>query len=291
MEPTSDQVQHAAYERWERRGRIHGYHEADWLGAEKELGFLLNYRTIAGYPLASAERRILGNPSIRRCRFCERTADPAAFGPIQPVVPGLSTTPSLFTAELCDDCRADWRDPLDRDLREFWEALHADWLGLDGPGRPAGLPNFSIGAFKALIAGAILISPAAGLPDLVDTMEWVSNPDHDCDDHLFAGSCCQVYTGPFLDEWSGVSLARRVDDEAPLPALVVFLGHGGIVVQVPVPLCLRDQDLDGLAVRQPERSLVGGTGPDFQEARHRVLPLTLSRWRPRGGLRHPSLAS
>ena len=66
MEPTSDQIQHAAYERWLRRGRIHGHHDGDWFGAEKELAFLLNYQTFVEYPLVSAEPRVLDNASIRR---------------------------------------------------------------------------------------------------------------------------------------------------------------------------------------------------------------------------------
>jgi hypothetical protein len=287
MRPTFDQIQHAAYERWERRGRVHGHHEADWYGAEDELAFLMSYRMIAEYPLTSAERRILGDRPVRRCRFCERSGGPSAFGPARAVVPGLSERPSLLTAEICDDCQREWRDPLDQELGEFWESLRADWVGPDGQGRP----QFTIGVFKALIAGGILVLPEAELPAVVDTIEWVSNPDLDCDDHLFAASCCQVYAAPFLKGLSGIRVARRVDDEAPLPALLVFLSHGGILVQVPVPLCLRDQDLDGRAVQQPRRSLVGGAGPDFQEARHRVLPLALSRRRPRGERRHPSLAS
>ena len=287
MGPTSDQIQHAAYERWERRGRIHGYHNADWYGAERELTFLLNYQTIAEYPLSSEQRRVLGETSIRRCRFCERTSDQATFGPARAVVPGVGGDPSLFTVEVCADCQADWRDPLDNELREFWEALRANRVELNTPD----LPIFSIGVFKALIVGAILVMPESELPSVVDTMEWVSNPDHDCDDLLFAGSCCQVYAAPFLEDRSGISLARRVDADAPLPDLIYFLGHGGIVVQVPVPLCLRDQDLDGRTVHQLERSLTGGTGPDFREARGTVLPLALSRRRPRREHRRPSIAS
>jgi hypothetical protein len=289
MEPTCDQIRHAAYDRWERRGRAHGHHEADWHGAERELAFSLNYRTIAEYPLTSPEWRTLGERPLRRCRFCERTGDPSAFGRPRAVVPGLSAAPSLSTAEICDDCQGEWRDPLDREFREFWDAIRSDPVGGESEGLDR--PPFSIAVFKAIVAAGILILPEAELPAVVDTMEWVTNPDPDCDDHLFAASCCQVYTAPFLEDRSSLGVARRVDDEAPLPDLLVLLGHGGILVQVPVPLSLRDQDLDGLAVRQLRRSLVGGIGPEFQEARHRVLPLALSRRRPRGERRHPSLAS
>ena len=66
--------------------------------------------------------------------------------------------------------------------------------------------------FKAFTA--ILILPETELPAVVDTMEWVSNPDHDCDDYLFAGSCCQVYSAPFLGDLFGVSLC---DASRPRP--------------------------------------------------------------------------
>ena len=72
MRPTSEQIQYAAYDRWQRRGYTHGRDGDDWHAAEKELTFLLNYRTIAEYPLDSQDRIVLGTASPRRCRFCER---------------------------------------------------------------------------------------------------------------------------------------------------------------------------------------------------------------------------
>ena len=51
MFPTRDQVERTAYDRWLRRGQVHGHDREDWYAAEKELLFLLNYETIANYPL------------------------------------------------------------------------------------------------------------------------------------------------------------------------------------------------------------------------------------------------
>ncbi len=291
MRPTFDQIQHAAYDRWLRRGWTHGHDRPDWYAAEKELTFFLNYQTIAEHPLASGAARVLGDALIQQCRFCERTSDQVAFSRARPVVPEAVGPTSLFTAEICDDCQADWRDRLDVEFGGFWEALRADGGGFDIPAERPAQPVFSVAVFKSLIASAILILPEEELPSVIDAIEWVSNPDHDCDDRLFGGTCCQVYSAPFLENLSGISLARRVEADAPLPALLYFLAHGGIVVQVPVPLCLHDQDLDGRAVDWPERVLAGGTGSDFQEARGRVLPLALSRMRPRRERRHPSIAS
>ena len=81
MRPTSDQIQHAAYERWLRRGRIHGHHDTDWYGAEKELAFHLNYRTIAEYPLASEKREGAGrsfDPAVPLLRADGRPGPVAA---------------------------------------------------------------------------------------------------------------------------------------------------------------------------------------------------------------------
>ena len=266
MRPNSEQIQHAAYDRWQRRGFTHGRDREDWEAAEKELTFLLNYRTIAEYALDSGRRQVLGETSPRRCRFCERASNQVGFGPPRPVVPTALGNRSLFTAEVCDDCREDWQDPLDAEFLAFWESVG------NTQGGPRSRPIFSVAAFKSLIAGAMLILPEAELPSVLDTMEWVSNPDHDSDDQLFAGALCQVYSVPFMGDRSWISLARRIDDEAPLPNLIYFLALGGLIVQVPVPLCLHDEDLDGRAVYQPERAQ-RGFRPRFPgESRDGVAP-------------------
>ena len=37
MLPTRDQIERAAYDRWIRRHRAHGYDRDDWIGSEIEL--------------------------------------------------------------------------------------------------------------------------------------------------------------------------------------------------------------------------------------------------------------
>src|SRR5262249_24330691 len=152
-----------------------------------------------------------------------------------------------------DDCHSDWREGLDHDFRDFWMRLRRET-----PDGPDGLARFSIAAFKALAAGALLIMPGPELRYFVDTLEWVSNPDHDSDEQLLEGPACRVYRGPFLGEPPRAVLTRRVDDEAPVPYMLCFLESDGIMVQVPLPMCLRDEDLDGRAIEQPERIPVAG---------------------------------
>ena len=291
MRPTPDQIQYAAYDRWQRRGCTHGRDREDWQAAEKELLFLLNYQIIAEYPLKSSSPLVLGKADPRRCRFCERSIEQVAFGPPRAVWAGISGTLTLLSAEICDNCQEEWKIPLDNELRSFWESLYAKCDGTNSHVPSGARPIFTVPVFKALIASALLLLPEAELTSVVDAIEWVSNPDHDSDDRLFAEAICQVYSAPFLSNGSWTSLAQRTDDDAPLPNLVLFLAHDGIIIQVPVPLCLQDQDLDGRAVYQPERALNGGFGPDFQESRVTVMPLVLSSRYPRPKQRHPSIAT
>lgn len=283
MRPTIEEIRRAAYERWERRGWNHGGDREDWYAAERDLTFRLNYRTIAEQALDGPGPRILGATSVRRCRFCERTAGAAEFDVPRPVVAGRLY---LLTADVCDDCQADWREGLDASFLEFWDRLHRE-----GPAAQGGLLPFSIGAYKALATSALLIMPASELRYFVDALEWVSNPDHDADDRLLDGVGCRVYRAPFLGESPRASLARRVDEDAPVPYMLFFLECDGVTVQVPVPMCLRDEDLDGRAIEHPEPILVAGHGPDFREARGVPMPLSVSPRRPGRAHRHAAIAS
>ena len=90
MLPTRDQIEHAAYDRWIRRHRDHGYDRHDWIGAENELTYLLNYQVAAEYVLDSSNRPSLGGRA--HCRFCERTPTRASFSLARPVVQGVPGT-------------------------------------------------------------------------------------------------------------------------------------------------------------------------------------------------------
>jgi hypothetical protein len=97
MFPTRDQIEHDAYNRWIRRDRAHGHDRHDWLAAENELTFLLNYRTVVEYPLSPAPSLILGADKPRRCRLCERAAIHIPFSEPRPIVQVAGDT-SLFSA-------------------------------------------------------------------------------------------------------------------------------------------------------------------------------------------------
>jgi Protein of unknown function (DUF2934) len=266
MRPTVDEVRTAAYDRWERRGWTHGGDGDDWLAAETELTFHARYRTVVEMSLDGPDRRVLARGAGRHCCFCERTPGQADFGDPRPVVPGRS---SLLTAEVCDDCQFEWRDGLAEDFDRFWARLER------------GRPQFTVASFKALVAGALLILPGRELPLFVDTLEWVSNPDHDADNRLLDGAGCVVYRAPFLEPGARASLVRRVDDDDPVPYMLYFLASDGIIVQVELPMCLCDEDLDGREVERLQRVFSAGRGAEFREARAVLLPLSVAERRPR----------
>jgi Protein of unknown function (DUF2934) len=253
MLPTRDQIEHEAYDRWIRRDRAHGHDRHDWLGAENELTFLLNYRTLVEYPLGPAPALMLGADQRRRCRFCERDVSQTPFTEPRPIVQVAGDT-SLFSAEICDECQAECRDPLASHFHKLWDALSA------GAGLLGHFPRRRnlIAAFKSLIASALLVMPLSDLESFSDTLEWISNPDFEYDGSLLTGSFCRVYFAPSAAEAGWINLSRRVDDEAAMPYMLLFAGWRGIVLQVPIPLCIRDHDLDGKDVRIPERSPASG---------------------------------
>jgi hypothetical protein len=281
MIPTSDQIQRAAYHIWLRRGQIHGRDRQDWLEAEKEQTFQLNYRTIVELALDSTKPKVLGERPVRHCRLCERTSKHVDFDSPRPVMPGLTGNHALLTAEVCDECQVESLDPLEDDFKRFWRSLRT--VLSEGDTRHASAPrnSVSVAALKSLIAGALLVVPEAELMYFLDTMEWLNNPDHDRDAGLFAGLSCQVYDAPFSNQKAWISLARRLDDDAPLPYMICLVASSGIIVQVPLPLCLRDQDLDGRPVSLPDPPLSPGDRPVFGESRCVVLALGESTRRSR----------
>jgi hypothetical protein len=270
MLPSTDQIAQAAYHRWLRRGREHGGDRHDWYAAERALFFDLNYERIAAHVLDSPDRLVLGDTSVRQCRFCERTAPRAVFSEPHPVVIGLKTA-RLYSAEICDECHNDCREPLGGKLRQFLETIRTE----------ADRTICSVAALKALVSSALLVMPRSELQYFGDTTEWVANPDHDCDGNLLAGGSCQAYWASILQDQSSFSLFRRVDHRVPMPYLILFLVWHGVAVAAPLPLATRDQDLDGRSVALPERALRADCGNTYREAWPTVLPVVASARRPR----------
>lgn len=269
MFPSLEQVRTTAYHRWERRGYEHGYHHEDWLAAEQTLLFHLNYQVVAAYPPGGLAP--LGRGRLRVCRFCEQAEPRTHFRNPAPALPDCLGLDGLHAFDQCDDCRALFRDGLD-------DAL-ADFLGrLQDGAEPSGVP---IAVYKALARSALAILPGADLDLFPDAIEWICNPDHDLDGRSFAGMGCDLYQGPGLPAHSWVALAWKTDEEAAMPSAIAFLGTPGQVFVLPLPLCSRDEDLEGESLTIPRVPLpdepMTWRGPIFR----RFLPIAAAPKRRR----------
>jgi Protein of unknown function (DUF2934) len=248
IHPTAEQVARVAYQLWERRGRTHGHHEEDWFAAEARLLFPLNYELIANYPLRRAVPVLVGETEARKCRFCERTPQYAAFGPPRPVLPATMGVSTLLSCEICDECEAHCRGPLSDHLARYWGVAAERYPGSEGREPHAGA-GMSLTAYKALVAMALLIMPRCELEFFSDALDWVDNPAVNADASLFAAADNRIYRLDFPLERPGVSLARRRDDTGEMPYMLFFLAWDRMIVQLALPLCLRDSELEGGSAR------------------------------------------
>ena len=226
MLPSREQIERAAYERWERRGRFHGADREDWVAAEMDTLFQLNYQTVAEFGLAEPEQRVLGDVRRPRCRFCEQSPPRAAFSVLRPAIPELVGNSSLYTRDLCDECAKQFADTIDAEFARFWESLEALRDGT-ASFREIRVPTaVPIAAYKSLIRMALSLMPEPELSSFTDTIEWVSNPDHEFDRTLFDGAGCLVYQAhvPYQRGMGQPELPDRGGCSVPVYAL---LSRGG----------------------------------------------------------------
>lgn len=269
MSPTREQIEVAAYHRWERRGRAHGHDRDDWGAAEKDLVFALNYRYVARHGL-SGPAVLLGRSGAegngRRCRFCELSEPSVSFEGAPPAVPALLGNTALVAWDECDDCRTHYA----AHLAGAFEAFAGPMLAT--PTAPTA-DTVPVPALKALVRMALSVMPPGELHHFGDTVEWVTNPDHARDAALIGGLGCHVYRTPAPIAAPFAALARRADDDAPVPYMLFFLGTAGVVFQTHLPGCPRDEDLEDQGVRGPELSMSMGSGADFRASRCTFLPV------------------
>jgi hypothetical protein len=240
MLPTDDQIRVAAYHRWQRRGHAHGHHAADWLAAEQDLLLALNYRAIAHCTAESPTR----SPLVERfrvvCRFCEQAPPRTTFPAPRPLPSAAPAVPLPPVDDVCDACRQQFADTLSIPLDRFLNSVRAGTL-------PATVP---IAAYKGLVQTALSMLPAPLLELFPDALEWAANPDTDLLDSDIARRGVIVHAlERHQRPWS--ALVARTDPEAPMPYVLAFLGSDSATIELPMPMCLRDEDLDGEAVVEP----------------------------------------
>jgi hypothetical protein len=245
MFPSHDQIEADAYHRWQRRGGVHGGDQSDWYAAEQELLLTLNYRVVVRHRLDGVAAQSVGNRENPRCRFCERSAPQASFSAPRLVIPEFLGNQSLFSYEECDECHALFHTSMEGDLERFSRCF------VDGREDRAVQPFVPLAAFKGLVKSAIALLPKSELPAFEATIEWICNPDHRLDSALFQDLQGVVSTHQTHTPFSWAALARRIEEDAPLPYMLFLIGTGRASFQIHLPLSSHDDDLDGRATVMP----------------------------------------
>lgn len=235
--PSRVDIEKEAYARWERRGYVHGSDRDDWVAAELDLTFALNYRPLCRF---SGEGETPSLSKARRCRFCEQALPISGTVPRpgrSPFPSFLDTTSTALT-DICDECDEAFRENLEPELRQFWKSLPR----LIQHGATSPIP---LTPFKALTWLALAILPESELEYFSDAIEWVSNPEHDEDSGLFSSISCLACSASGGTAGPWVSIEKRRYEDSPLPAFLYLLSGGEVGLQFPIPLGVQDQESDG----------------------------------------------
>lgn len=236
--PSAESIASAAHRRWQARGGAVGDELDDWLAAERGLRFAQLYEvaTLHGLDGPATARRV-GREERRVCRFCEQAAPRVPFTDPAPVWPAC-LGPGPIALDQCDDCRFPGQLALEPALAAFLALARCEAC----PQAPSGLP---VTAYKALLRAALALMPLDDLDLCPDAVEWVGNPEPWLDRRILPGLPPWLHRGPGLPSRAWAALVRRRDDEARYPFLIAFLGTPGLVFQIPIPRCARDEEFDG----------------------------------------------
>ncbi len=278
MLPTREQIELAAYQRWQRREWGHGNDREDWIAAEQDLAFALNYRYVARYKLSGSNPVMLGKSEAesstrrRRCRFCEQAEPSAKFRGTHLALPAIVGNTALFVWDECDDCRAHFDRHLAGPFESFVRPLLNEFADFPTDG-------ISVAALKAFVRMALAVLPASEIQHFGDTIEWVANPDHGLDSTLLDGLGCLVYRTPTPVPSASFALARRVEDDESLPYMIAFLALASsrVVLQAQLPLCPRDEELEESRAPGPKLSMSLGLGSGHRASDCTFLGVTLPK--------------
>lgn len=243
MMPAREEIELAAFRRWEMRGRVHGAHEDDWLASEQALLFHHNYRVIYEYNSAITADAgwVLGQSDRPVCRFCEQAAPRTQFAGSVLALADCFGIFGLWTNDQCLECRESF-DPIAKGpLSVFVNACRVG----------AALHSIPLAAYRGMVRSCLAILPTELLDLFPDALEWVNHTEVEPDDLSIArmGIVAHFAEGHTQPEWAAV--ARKHNPHEPMPNLIAFLGTATVTFQVPLPLCLRDDDLSELPLSVP----------------------------------------
>src|SRR3954462_7886092 len=122
MLPTVEQFRQAAHARWIEGGCLEGYALDDWVGAEQDLAFAMNYREIALYHLDEPKPQYIGSKSDRKCRYCG-AVPPAKFRILAHAIPEMIGNRSLIANDECDECNVFFSETVEDSLGKMLSPL------------------------------------------------------------------------------------------------------------------------------------------------------------------------
>lgn len=269
MQPSISQIELAAYNRWIHRGAVHGWHECDWIEAEHALLFELNYDVVFDSRHDAAARRpesaarFTRSQPRRICRFCEQAEPRTSFSAPTPALPQLTGLPTLFTPSLCDECASEFSGTIDTELSQFLVTL----LAGSAQGR------MTLGAYKSLVKSALCVLPEAWIDICQEALEWVARGSDDFEPDLLRVPHPQLHT-LVHEQTPWLAIAVKSEAEAPMPAIVAFLGAPRFTLAFAVPLCTLDDDLDGAFLSMPDVPIVDGLRRWPGPLHSRALPVS-----------------
>ena len=261
-------IRQAAYDRWEHRGRSHGFDRLDWLAAERQERFDRNYRVVAADRLNQVDPRVVGSTTTRRCRFCGGASPRVEFTETVAIFPANFGPGSPLAIDQCEDCASTFADEIDPALLRF---VGPYLRPTEGDVAPSG--SISVAAFKGLVKLAISVMPVDQLDDYEETIDWVGNPDHDFDLSVFRDMACVIHpvSSPFPASWS--ALAEKTEEGEAWPSMLYFLGLKRVILQITVPLGRRDDELEIPTSSLPDVLPPSPFGLGFDPIARLILPI------------------
>jgi hypothetical protein len=269
MKVSPEGIRQAAYARWEHRGRCHGFDRQDWIAAELQARFELNYQVVAADRLDGNAPRVLGAPTSRRCRFCGGANPRVEFSDSVAIFPANFGPGSPLALDQCEDCASGFAEEIDPALLRF---VGPYLRPIERDTTPAS--GISVAAFKGLVKLALSVMPLDQLDEFEETIDWIGNPDHDFDLSVFRGMACVIHQVPtsFPASWS--ALAQRMDDGEAWPSMLFFLGLKSVILQIAVPMGRLDDELEIPASSLPDVLPPIPFGLGFDPITRLVLPIT-----------------
>lgn len=136
MRPSLREIREEAYSRWEDRVQNDGFPPDgraldDWLGAEQDLLFGMNYEILFEDRLDKKLKQFIGSKTHRKCRYCGNVPPASTFKTEAHAISYSLGNRSLIALDECDDCNTVFSNTGEDSLGKMLIPLRA-LLGMSG---------------------------------------------------------------------------------------------------------------------------------------------------------------